>query len=503
MFHQIALLGPRMTTADVMTVRVRFPPSPTGHLHVGGARTALFNWFFVRKHQGVFVLRIEDTDRDRSNSEHSAAILESLEWLGIDWDEGPYFQSDGVERHRKEVRHLLEKGLAYRDFGDPERLINDRVNAKTDGTEKRESRRQADLISREESEKKALAGEPHAIRFKVTEGQTLWEDLVHGEMKFENADIEDLVILRSDGSPTYNFAVASDDAYQTITHVIRGDDHLSNTAKQILIYDAMGWTKPFFGHVPMILGGDGKRLSKRHGATSIQAYKEDGILQPALINFLALLGWSPGEDLEFMKVDELIDKFSLERVLKKGSIFDLKKLEWLSGKHFDSTSAEEIATLLSPRLNLAGLATEDELSSKNDWYLALIDLLKTRSRTVIDLVELSKPFLKKEIDFEEEAVRKHWMKDQDRARRILVELNAKLGEADWQADELESRIRLFASDKGLKLGEVIHPLRVAVTGREASPGIFEVLYLLGRTCVLERIGRAIDYLESSADEGEL
>ena len=500
MLPHFVILKTCLTMADVMTVRVRFPPSPTGHLHVGGARTALFNWFFTRKHDGVFVLRIEDTDRDRSNPEHSAAILESLEWLGIDWDEGPYFQSEGVERHREEVEHLLERGLAYRDFGDPERLVNNRINAKADGSEKREPRRRADLISRDESEKMALAGEPYAIRFKVPEGQTVWEDLVHGKMKFDNADIEDLVILRSDGSPTYNFAVASDDAHQTITHVIRGDDHLSNTAKQILIYDAMRWTKPFFAHVPMILGGDGKRLSKRHGATSIQAYKEDGILQPALINFLALLGWSPGEDLEFMKIDELIDKFSLERVLKKGSIFDLKKLEWLSGKHFDTTSAEELSSILSPRLKLAGLATEDELSSKNDWYLALINLLKTRSRTIIDLVDLSEPFLKKQIDFEEGAVRKHWMKDQVTARRILVELNAWLGEADWQADELESRIRSFAADKGLKLGEVIHPLRVAVTGREASPGIFEVLYLLGRTCVLERIGGAIEYLESCADE---
>ncbi|SVB63046.1 uncharacterized protein METZ01_LOCUS215900, partial [marine metagenome] len=467
-----------------MTIRVRFPPSPTGHLHVGGARTALFNWLFVRKHEGVFVLRIEDTDRDRSNTEHSEGILEALEWLGIDWDEGPYFQSDGVNRHRSEVEHLLKKGLAYRDFSDPEELALERFRCKEKESGKRNSRTRAKLIPPEESERRAAEGESHAIRFKVPDGQTIWKDLVHGEMKFENADVEDLVILRSDGSPTYNFAVTSDDASQRITHVIRGDDHLSNTAKQILIYNAMGWEEPVFAHVPMILGPDGRRLSKRHGATSIQDYREDGILADALINFLALLGWSPGDDREFMNTDELIDNFSLERVLKKSSVFDIKKLEWLSGKHFDTVSTEKLALLLSPRLEANGITNKDILDSNREWYHKLIDLLKTRARTMRDLVQLSEPFFKESIDYDENAIQTRWLSDIDRSLTVLRDFQVEFEKTDWNPDELEAKIRWYAEESGLKLGEVIHPLRVAVTGRDTSPSIFEVLNLLGNSCVL-------------------
>ena len=480
-----------ISSGHIVTIRVRFPPSPTGHLHVGGARTALFNWLFVRKHGGVFVLRIEDTDRDRSSPEHVAAILESLKWLGLTWDEGPYFQSEGAGRHRSEVLHLLEQGLAYRDFSSAEDLALERSQSMGEGSDRRIIRRRAELTSKEESARRALNGEPYAIRFKVPEGQTVWKDMVHGQMKFENGDIEDLVILRSDGSPTYNFAVASDDANQAITHVIRGDDHLSNTAKQILIYNAMKWELPMFAHVPMILGVDGKRLSKRHGATSIQAYREDGILQGALINFLSLLGWSPGDDVEFMDVNELVDRFSIERVLKKGSVFNLKKLEWLSGKHFNSTPAEDLALLLSPRLESAGLITRHELSSRNDWYLQLIDLLKTRARTMIDLVDLSEPFFKEQVDFEEDAILKHWGRNWDKSLTILIELRSVLEKLDWNVEALELTVRSYAADKNFKLGEVIHPLRVAITGREASPGIFEVFNFLGKMCVLDRLDRAI------------
>ncbi|MEO2158640.1 MAG: glutamate--tRNA ligase [bacterium] len=486
-----------------MTIRVRFPPSPTGHLHVGGARTALFNWLFVRKHGGVFVLRIEDTDRDRSNPEHVAAILESLEWLGLDWDEGPYFQSEGVDRHRKEVKRLLEQGLAYRDFSSAEELASERAQSKRDGSDRRAVRRRAELTSIEESTEKALDGQPHAIRFRVPEGQTIWKDMVHGEMKFENSDIEDLVILRSDGSPTYNFAVASDDASQKITHVIRGDDHLSNTAKQILIYNAMGWVQPIFAHVPMILGSDGKRLSKRHGAASIQAYREDGILKGAMMNFLALLGWNPGDDMEFMDIDVLVERFSIDRVLKKSSIFDLKKLEWLSGQHFNTVPAEELAVLLSPRLEAAGLTTQDDLNSRNNWYLELIDLLKTRARKIVDLVDLSEPFFKEQLEFDESAVRKHWLKDLDRSFAILKDLRSDLAKSDWNAEKLESSIRSYATVKKLKLGEVIHPLRVAVTGRETSPGIFEVLRFLGKVCVLDRLDNALNHLQEMLTDDKL
>jgi glutamyl-tRNA synthetase len=483
-----------------MTVRVRFPPSPTGNLHVGGVRTALFNWLFVRKHGGIFVLRIEDTDKDRSNPEHNATILESLRWLGLNWDEGPYFQSESLKRHKEEVMSLLDRGLAYRDFSSAEELASERTRTKVNGPDRRAARRRAELVSVKEGEAKAQDGESHAIRFRVPEGQTIWKDMVHGEMKFENADIDDLVILRSDGSPTYNFAVASDDANQGITHVIRGDDHLSNTAKQILIYNSMEWMEPVFAHVPMILGPDGKRLSKRHGATAIQAYRDEGFLPSAMINFLALLGWNPGDDIEFMDLDTLIDRFSMDRVLKKSSIFDLKKLGWLSGQHFNSTPAKELAELLSPKLEAAGLITQDALKMREDWYLGLIDLLKTRARRISDLVELSEPFFSNDIEFDESAVLKHWLKDPEKSLMILSFLRSVFTEVDWDDTELESKIRAYAVQKQWKLGEVIHPLRGAITGREASPGIFDVLIFLGRDCVLDRLGNALDHLEKKTAE---
>ena len=311
-----------------MTIRVRFAPSPTGYLHVGGARTALFNWLFARHHGGVFVLRIEDTDRARSSPEHTEVILSALRWLGLDWDEGPFFQSDGVDRHRGAALRLLEAGQAYRDFTTAEELAQAREAAKGVGTDVRLPRRRAEAMPAGEAEERAASGEAHAIRFLVPDGETVWDDMVHEEMRFQNATIDDLVILRSDGSPIYNLAVASDDAEQNITHVIRGDDLLSNTPKQILLSEALGHPIPTFGHVPMILGSDGKRLSKRHGATAVGEYEGQGILPEAMANFLALLGWSPGGELEVMAAEDLIQRFGMDRVLKKSSVFDLKKLDW-------------------------------------------------------------------------------------------------------------------------------------------------------------------------------
>ena len=477
-----------------MTIRVRFAPSPTGYLHVGGARTALFNWLFARHHQGVFVLRIEDTDRNRSNLEHSETILRALRWLGLDWDEGPFFQSEGVARHRADALGLLEAGCAYRDFTTAEELAQARGTGKADAGDRRLPRRRAEALADGEAEERAESGEAHAIRFLVPEGETVWEDLVHGEMRFQNADIDDLVILRSDGSPTYNLAVASDDAEQRINNVIRGDDHLSNTPKQILLYGALGRAVPVFGHVPMILGSDGKRLSKRHGATAVGEYEGQGILSGAMVNFLALLGWSPGGDVEVMAGEELVQHFGMERVLKKSSTFDLKKLDWLSGQHFNASAAEALEPAMTGGIEAAGLATRGQLEERWEWYLSLIDLLKTRARKIPDLVDLARPFLVDELELDSEAVAKHWSKAPTEVLDRLTVLRTRFEAAVWEPEGLEHVIRGYAAELSVGAGKVIHPLRVAVTGREASPGIFEVLAFLGRDTVLARLDDAITRL---------
>jgi glutamyl-tRNA synthetase len=319
----------------------------------------------------------------------------------------------------------------------------------------------------------------------------VWEDLVHQEMRFQNAEIDDLVVLRSDGSPTYNLAVASDDAEQRITHVIRGDDHLSNTPKQILLYQALDRPVPTFGHVPMILGADGKRLSKRHGATAVGEYESEGILPGALVNFLALIGWSPGDDQEFMSVEDLVTRFTVERVLKKSGIFNLKKLDWLSGQYFNASDAEVLEPLLTEQLVASGLVTREDLESRREWYLRLIDLLKTRARRIPDLGDLARPFLTEELVFDVTAMEKHWFKAPVEVLERLTALRSRLEDVPWDLEPLETMIRKYAEEQSVGAGKVIHPLRVAITGREASPGIFEVLALLGRRRVLQRLDDAI------------
>jgi glutamyl-tRNA synthetase len=479
-----------------MTIRVRFSPSPTGYLHVGGARTALFNWLFARHHEGVFVLRIEDTDRNRSEPEHTEAILKALNWLELDWDEGPFFQSDGVDRHRADAQRLLAEGLAYRDFTTAEELARAREEGKGDESQRRLPRRRAEALPAGEAEERAASGEPHAIRFLIPDGETVWEDMVHEEMRFQNGVIDDLVILRSDGSPTYNLAVASDDAEQHISHVIRGDDHLSNTPKQVLLYEALGRPVPIFGHVPMILGSDGKRLSKRHGATAVGDYQSQGLLPEAMVNFLALLGWSPGEDLEVMPVEEVVQRFGMERVLKKSAVFDLKKLDWLSGQHFNSSPAEALEPALTHALEAVGLANKEELAERREWYLSLIDLLKTRARRLPDLVDLARPFLVGEPELDPDAVAKYWLKSPAEVLEQFKSLRTRLDAATWDQEALEGVIRGYAQEIGVGAGKVIHPLRVAVTGREMSPGIFEVLVFLGRDTVLARLDGAVSRLNS-------
>ena len=437
------------------------------------------------------MLRIEDTDRHRSAPEHTEAILGALGWLGLDWDEGPFFQSDGADRHRADAQALLDSGWAYRDFSTAEELARAREVGKGDADERRLPRRRAEALPAGEAEERADSGEAHALRFLVPEGETVWEDMVHEEMRFQNSAIDDLVILRSDGSATYNLAVASDDAEQRISHVIRGDDHLSNTPKQILLYEALGRPVPVFGHVPMILGSDGKRLSKRHGATAVGEYEGQGLHSQAMVNFLALLGWSPGDDREVMTVADLVGLFSMDRVLKKSSVFDLKKLDWLSGQHFNASTAEGLEPDLTRGLEAVAVTTLEELEERWEWYLGLIDLLKTRARRIPELVDLARPFFVQELEFDSDSVAKHWLKSPTEVLERLTTLRARLEGATWELDALEHEIRGYAEEIEVGAGKVIQPLRVAVTGREKSAGIFEVLAFLGKVTVLARLDAAI------------
>jgi glutamyl-tRNA synthetase len=477
-------------------MRVRFAPSPTGYLHVGGARTALFNWLLARAQGGSFILRIEDTDQARSQEAHTQAILHGLSWLGLDWDEGPFFQSDGLERHRRAALRLLERGKAYRDFTTPESL---RLEAQARGQENVSpiAREKAEALGHAEAERRAAQGEPHALRFRVPEGEISWNDLVHGAMRFSNADIEDLVILRSDGTATYNMAVVSDDLDMRISHVIRGDDHISNTPKQILLYRALGQSEPRFGHVPLILGPDGRRLSKRHGATAVGEYQTAGILPAAMFNFLSLLGWSPGDDREVMTREELVGAFSLERVQSKSAVFDLDKLEWLNGQHLARESSEALAELLLPQLQSQGIDPSG-LERRRDWFLRLVDLLKVRSRTVADMARQARPYLLDDLEFDEAAVARHWEGDPEGTSRQLVLLRDRFASTPWEEAALEAALRSLAGELGVGAGKLIHPLRVALTGQSASPGIFEVLTVLGRERSLGRLKAAEERIRALA-----
>jgi glutamyl-tRNA synthetase len=471
-----------------MSVRVRFAPSPTGYLHVGGARTALFNWLLARKEGGVFILRVEDTDQARNREEHTQAILHGMAWLGLDWDEGPFFQSEGVARHEAEALRLLAEGKAYRDFSDPEEV---KAEARTRGMHpSRVAREKADALGPEESERRAAAGDLFAIRFRVPDGETRFTDLVHGAMRFGNEDIDDLVILRGDGTPVYNLAVVSDDHEMGITHVIRGDDHLSNTPKQALLYRALGYSEPVFGHVPLILGADGKRLSKRHGATAVGDYEAQGILPEAMVNFLALLGWNPGDEREVMGRAELTQAFSPERILKKSSVFDLDKLSWLNGRHLAQTPATDLVPMVRDRL--AGAAGADlDLLADDAWLSRLVDLVKVRARSVDDMADQARPFVCDPVILDEQAVAKHWAKDPAETLTRLEGVAAMLRETEWNETALEAALRELAEGMGVGAGKLIHPLRVAITGQMTSPGIFEVLVVLGRVRAMARVEQAV------------
>ena len=484
-----------------MSLRVRFAPSPTGYLHVGGARTALFNWLLARREGGRFLLRIEDTDRNRSSQEMVDAILQGMQWLGLDWDEGPFFQGEGVDRHRADALRLLEEGQAFRDFTSPEELA--RIREEDPDAAIRYPRRQAEAMARGEAEERAAAGEPHAIRFLLPDDRVVaFDDRVHGRTRFSADAIEDLVILRADGSPTYNLAVVSDDAFMKITLVMRGDDHLSNTPKQILLYEALGYPVPEFAHLPLILGPDGKRLSKRHGATAVGDYENQGILPEAMVNFLTLLGWSPGTDQEVMSRAELVRAFSLDRVVKKSAVFDSEKLGWLNGQHLNRMDGVALASRVMSRLepDLREVA-ESAMETSPDWFGSILELLTTRARSVDDVALKLRPYLADEIAYDPEAVQKHWARRPDETAGHLEALRERLGGLDadageWTEVRLEEELRGLAEARGVGAGKLIHPLRVALVGEAVSPGIFEVLVAMGRDRSMARMAAGVQRIRT-------
>lgn len=479
-------------------LRVRFAPSPTGYLHVGGARTALFNWLLARRHGGVFVLRIEDTDRERSSGEMTQAIVDGMSWLGLHWDEGPVHQADGVERHRADAYAMLERGAAYRCFCAREELDARRAEAEARGEGFRYDRRCL-RIPPEESAARAAA-EPFTLRFRVPEGTTEWNDSVHGETRFSNEDLEDFIILRTDGTPIYNLAVVSDDVDMRITHVIRGDDHLSNTPKQILLYEAMGAEVPAFAHLPMILGPDGKRLSKRHGATAVGEYEEQGILPEALNNFLALLGWSPGNDLEVMSMMDMVERFSLDRINKKSSVFDPEKLLWMNGQHLMNTPSADLLPEVASALAADGLIAEGDVEARRDWLLALVDLYKVRARSVADMAPQMRPLLADSVTYDEADVAKQWKNPEETVARLGAVRDALAEVGEWEPGALEAALRVAAERAGAGFGKVVHPLRLALTGGSASPGIDQVLFVMGRERALGRIDAATAFLRAGGTQ---
>src|SRR5438876_4719011 len=395
------------TLASSAKTRLRFAPSPTGYLHVGGARTALFNWLYARKFGGEFLLRIEDTDKARSTEESTRAIFEGLQWLGLNWDDGVVYQGANLARHQADARKLLEIGAAYHCFCTAAELEQRRREAEARKEAFKYDRR-CDRLPSEEIERRVAAGMPYVIRFRVPDGTTEWVDMVHERIAFPNKDIDDFVILRSDATPIYNLAVVSDDIAMRINIVMRGDDHISNTPKQILLYRALGAELPTFAHLPMIHGLDGKKLSKRHGATAVGDYQHLGILPGAMLNFLALLGWSPGGDREIMTIPEMIELFSVDGLQKKAAIFDPKKLEWMNGQHLSLLANEALAPLVIDALVDAELATRDQLETRRNWLLSLIDLLKVRSRTIDDIVRQAFPYLADHVSYDPDAVAKQW-----------------------------------------------------------------------------------------------
>ena len=480
-------------------IRVRFAPSPTGYLHIGGARTALFNWLYARRHGGTFVLRIEDTDTERSSWEMVSGIVDGLRWLGLDWDEGPdiggphapYFQSQRIDKYRALAERLVAEGQAYYCYCTTEILQQKRQAAEAAGGGWIYDRTCC-ALSAEAAARHESAGLARAIRFKVPPGRTSFSDLVHGPIAFDNANIEDFVVLRSDRQPTYHLSVVADDVEMAITHVVRGDDHISNTPKHVLLYQAFAAPPPHFAHVPLILGADRKRLSKRHGATSVMEYHRLGYLPEAMVNFLSLLGWSPGNDRELFTRDELVAAFTLEEISGGNAIFNPEKLDWFNQQHIMRLPLDDLASCVEGVLR-EGRLWSDELAARPHWLLRAIELVRPRVKRLTQFGEELRPFLEETLAYDAAAVAKHL--SSSAVRDVLAELPAALATVrPFSSENLEPALRGLADSHGIKAAALIHATRVAVTGRAVSPGLFDVLELLGPDLVSARIHNALNCL---------
>lgn len=461
-------------------VVTRFPPSPTGHLHLGGARTALFNWLFARHNKGKFVLRFEDTDRERSKQEYVDSIMEALKWLGLDWDEGPYFQSKRLEIYQSYAQKLFEEGKAYYCECSKELLEKKKKEMLEKGLKPK--------YDRTCREKNLGPGEGRALRLKVPEiEEVVFEDILRGKIVFPAEEIDDFIIMRSDGTPTYHFAVVIDDITMGITHVIRGDDHISNTPKQLLIYRALGVEPPEFAHIPMVLGSDGARLSKRHGAKSILEYKEAGFLPKALINYLARLGWGYG-DQEYFTVEELIEKFDLKNVNLSPARFDQDKLLAINAYWIKNSNNKYLLEHLKHFLKGYDLSKFSE-----EYLLSAIETIKTRSKTLLEMAEMVEFYLVEEVSYDLDGAKKFFVPE---IKPLLQRVLEDLKELPLDEKKLEEYFRDLAEKSGVKLKKIAQAVRIALTGKTVSPGLFEIMKVLGKEKVRKRLKKALEFIES-------
>ncbi len=468
-------------------IRTRFAPSPTGYLHIGGARTALFNYLYARHCDGKFVLRIEDTDRERSTPVAIDAILESMEWLNLVWDEGPFYQTDRMDLYREKIRTLLDAGDAYPCVCTPETLEAKRAAALA---EKRKPMYDGTCRPPERAEVPLPEGVPYTIRFRSPErGATVVDDKVKGRVEFDNTELDDLILARSDGSPTYNFCVVCDDLDMGITHIIRGDDHLSNTPRQMQLYEALGSKPPVFAHVPLILGEDKKRLSKRHGATSVTAYRDMGYYPDALNNYLVRLGWSHG-DQEIFDGPELVEKFDIDAVGRSSAVFNPEKLLWLNAHYLKERPPSRLAEDVLPYLSAKDYPNPDDRA----WLERMVETLRERAKSLVELVDMAHYFLADTVEIDEKAGRKHLVPE---AKNLLQEVSIRLENlAAFNEAGIEQVFGDIVAERDIKLGKVAQPVRVALTGSTVSPGIYEVIDVLGRDITLARLAAGIRYIDA-------
>ena len=483
-------------------VRVRFAPSPTGYLHIGGARTALFNWLFARKMGGKLILRIEDTDIARLKEDSVSQILTSLKWLGINWDEGPevggdhgpYYQSERFDIYKKYCQQLVDEGKAYYCFCTPEELEAEREKQRQAKQPFRYARTCRDLTP-DEVKARIDAGASYSVRLKIpADGNVVVHDLIHGDVTFNMDQYDDFVIMKSNGIPTYNFAVVIDDHLMGMTHVMRAEEHLSNTPKQLLVYEAFGWEPPKFGHMSMILAPDRSKLSKRHGATSVEEFRSQGYVAEAIVNYLTLLGWGPGDEREMFSLQETVELFELEQMSKKAAVYDTKKLTWMNGQYLSELPLEKILPEVKPFFIKDGYVDEAWFAENEEYFAKLVDTVRVRVKTLQEIADASDYFFKDVESYDEKGVAKHFKPE---AVALLEQCIAAV-EADdvYSLETTEAAYNKIAADNGLALGKVIHPTRLALTGRTVSPGMFDVMVLLGKKKTLERLHKAVEFIKA-------